>query len=168
MHGASSHYHGGHAPHFIRNALLVAMANTLMFADAQAACGPLAAGAYNVSQTCLPASGVDASISTQTGTTITTTAGSSLNSRGNNANTTLTLSGTTVNSTPPTAANAVFANVIGTTGNASLSVNGATNTVNVGGSGLDALAITNAGAGASTFFSEFRYHAEHPQHRGRQ
>jgi len=57
----------------------------------------LAAGAYNVSQTCLPASGVDASISTQTGTTITTTAGSSLNSRGNNANTTLTLSGTTLN-----------------------------------------------------------------------
>ena len=57
----------------------------------------MAAGAYNVSQTCLPASGVDASISTQTGTTITTTAGSSLNSRGNNANTTLTLSGTTLN-----------------------------------------------------------------------
>ncbi|WP_236431919.1 autotransporter outer membrane beta-barrel domain-containing protein [Pseudomonas syringae] len=45
----------------------------------------------------MPASGVDASISTQTGTTITTTAGSSLNSRGNNANTTLTLSGTTLN-----------------------------------------------------------------------
>jgi autotransporter family porin len=151
MHGASGHPHGGHAPHFIRSALLVAMANTLMLADAQAACGPLAAGAYNVSQTCLPAAGVDASISTQSGTTITTTAGSSLNSRGNNANTTLTLTGTTVNSTPPTAANAVFANVIGTTGNASLSVNGGTNTVNVGGSGLDALAITNASAGSSTF-----------------
>jgi autotransporter family porin len=151
MPGASGHVSGGQPPHFIRNALLVAMANALMLADAQAACGPLAAGAYNVSQTCLPAAGVDASISTQTGTTITTTAGSSLNSRGNNANTSLTLSGTTVDSTPPTAANAVFANVIGTTGSAILSVNGGANTVNVGGSGLDALAITNAGTGLSTF-----------------
>ncbi|VVQ33719.1 hypothetical protein PS947_03666 [Pseudomonas fluorescens] len=101
MQGASGHPHGGHAPHFIRNALLVAMANTLMLADVQAACGPLAAGAYNVSQTCLPAAGVDASISTQTGTTITTTAGSSLNSRGNNANALTASAPTGHTSAPP-------------------------------------------------------------------
>lgn len=141
----------GFAPHFKRSALLVAMANVLTLADAQAACGPLAAGAYNVSQTCTPAATVDASIGTQSGTTITTTASSSVLSRGNNANSTLILSGTTINSTPPTAANAVFSNVIGSAGNAALTVDGGTNTVNLGGSGLDALAITNAGSGLSTF-----------------
>lgn len=142
----------GHgAPHFMRSALLIAIANALILNDAQAACGPLAAGAYSVSQTCLPAAGVDASITTQPGTTITTTAGSSLLSRGNNANSTLSLSGTTINSTPPTAASAVFANVIGSSGNASLTLGGGSNTVNVAGSGLDALAITNAGTGSSTF-----------------
>jgi autotransporter family porin len=151
MTGASRQSFPGFVPHFRRNALLLAVANALILSDAQAACGPLAVGAYNVSQTCLPTAGVDASISTQAGTTITTTAGSSLNSRGNNANTTLSLSGTTVDSTPPTAANAVFANVIGTTGNATLTVDGGTNTVNIGGSGLDALAITNASTGLSTF-----------------
>ncbi|MFU2325017.1 autotransporter outer membrane beta-barrel domain-containing protein [Pseudomonas sp. NFX98] len=151
MNSALDHCCVGFAPHFKRSALLVAVANVLTLADAQAACGPLASGLYNVSQTCTPAAGVDASISTQSGTNITTTAGSSVLSRGNNANSTLTLIGTTVESTPPTAANAVFSNVIGTTGNASLSVNGGTNTVNVGGSGLDALAITNAGIGLSTF-----------------
>lgn len=142
----------GHgAPHFTRSALLIAIANALILNDAQAACGPLAAGAYSVSQTCLPAAGVDASITTQPGTTITTTAGSSLLSRGNNANSTLSLSGTTINSTPPTAANAVFANVIGGSGNAGLTLDGGSNTVSVAGSGLDALAITNAGTGSSTF-----------------
>lgn len=144
----------GHgAPHFMRSALLIAIAiaNALILNDAQAACGPLAAGAYSVSQTCLPAAGVDASITTQPGTTITTTAGSSLLSRGNNANSTLSLSGTTINSTPPTAANAVFANVIGGSGNAGLTLDGGSNTVSVAGSGLDALAITNAGTGSSTF-----------------
>jgi autotransporter family porin len=151
MKSARDHFRAGFAPHFKRSALLVAMANVLTLADAQAACGPLAAGTYNVSQTCTPAAGVDASISTQSGTTITTTAGSSVLSRGNNANSTVALSGTTINSTPPTAANAVFSNVIGSTGNASLRVDGGTNTVNVGGSGLDALAITNAGSGLSTF-----------------
>jgi autotransporter family porin len=151
MQRVCEHSIGGFAPHLLRSAVVVAMANALMLTDAQAACGPLAAGAYNVSQTCMPAVTVDAAISTQAGTSITTTAGSSLLSRGNNANTTLTLSGTTIDSTPPTAANAVFANVIGSTGNADLSVNGGTNTVNVGGSGLDALAITNAGSGSSTF-----------------
>ncbi|WP_447759014.1 autotransporter outer membrane beta-barrel domain-containing protein [Pseudomonas moraviensis] len=143
--------HGHGTPRFMRSALLVGMANALLLSDAQAACGPLAAGAYSVSQTCLPAAGVDASIATQPGTTITTTAGSSLLSRGNNANSTLSLSGTTINSTPPTAANAVFANVIGSSGNASLTLDGGANTVNVGGNGLDALAITNAGTGSSTF-----------------
>jgi autotransporter family porin len=151
MQRVCEHSIGGFAPHLLRSAVVVAMANALMLTDAQAACGPLAAGAYNVSQTCMPAVTVDAAISTQAGTSITTTAGSSLLSRGNNANTTLTLSGTTIDNTPPTAANAVFANVIGSTGNADLSVNGGTNTVNVGGSGLDALAITNAGSGSSTF-----------------
>jgi autotransporter family porin len=151
MQRVCEHSIGGFAPHLLRSAVVVAMANALMLTDAQAACGPLAAGAYNISQTCMPAATVDAAISTQAGTSITTTAGSSLLSRGNNANTTLTLSGTTIDSTPPTAANAVFANVIGSTGNADLSVNGGTNTVNVGGSGLDALAITNAGSGSSTF-----------------
>lgn len=151
MQRVCEHSIGGFAPHLLRSAVVVAMANALMLTDAQAACGPLAAGAYNVSQTCMPAVTVDAAISTQAGTSITTTAGSSLLSRGNNANTTLTLSGTTIDSTPPTAANAVFANVIGSTGNADLSVDGGTNTVNVGGSGLDALAITNAGSGSSTF-----------------
>jgi autotransporter family porin len=151
MQRVCEHSIGGFAPHLLRSAVVVAMTNALMLTDAQAACGPLAAGAYNVSQTCMPAVTVDAAISTQAGTSITTTAGSSLLSRGNNANTTLTLSGTTIDSTPPTAANAVFANVIGSTGNADLSVNGGTNTVNVGGSGLDALAITNAGSGSSTF-----------------
>ena len=151
MKSARNHFHVGFAPHFKRSALLVAMANALMLADAQAACGPLAVGTYNVSQTCTPAAGVDASISTQAGTAITTTAGSSVLSRGNNANSTVTLSGTTINSTPPTAANAVFSNVIGSTGNASLSVDGGTNTVNVGGSALDAMAITNASSGLSTF-----------------
>ncbi|WP_256677709.1 autotransporter outer membrane beta-barrel domain-containing protein [Pseudomonas sp. PB103] len=151
MQRVCEHSIGGFAPHLLRSAVVVAMTNALMLTDAQAACGPLAAGAYNVSQTCMPAATVDAAISTQAGTSITTTAGSSLLSRGNNANTTLTLSGTTIDSTPPTAANAVFANVIGSTGNADLSVDGGTNTVNVGGSGLDALAITNAGSGSSTF-----------------
>ncbi|EJN23197.1 autotransporter outer membrane beta-barrel domain-containing protein [Pseudomonas sp. GM80] len=151
MQRVCEHSIGGFAPHLLRSAVVVAMANALMLTDAQAACGPLAAGAYNVSQTCMPAANVDAAISTQAGTSITTTAGSSLLSRSNNANTTLTLSGTTIDSTPPTAANAVFANVIGSTGNADLSVDGGTNTVNVGGSGLDALAITNAGSGSSTF-----------------
>jgi autotransporter family porin len=151
MQRVCEHSIGGFAPHLLRSAVVIAMANALMLTDAQAACGPLAAGAYNVSQTCMPAVTVDAAISTQAGTSITTTAGSSLLSRSNNANTTLTLSGTTIDSTPPTAANAVFANVIGSTGNADLSVNGGTNTVNVGGSGLDALAITNAGSGSSTF-----------------
>lgn len=151
MQRVCEHSIGGFAPHLLRSTVVVAMANALMLTDAQAACGPLTAGAYNVSQTCMPAATVDAAISTQAGTSITTTAGSSLLSRGNNANTTLTLSGTTIDSTPPTAANAVFANVIGSTGNADLSVNGGTNTVNVGGSGLDALAITNAGSGSSTF-----------------
>jgi autotransporter family porin len=151
MQRVCEHSIGGFAPHLLRSAVVVAMANALMLTDAQAACGPLTAGAYNVSQTCMPAATVDAAISTQAGTSITTTAGSSLLSRGNNANTTLTLSGTTIDSTPPTAANAVFANVIGSTGNADLSVDGGTNTVNVGGSGLDALAITNAGSGSSTF-----------------
>jgi autotransporter family porin len=110
-------------------------------------------GTYNVSQTCTPAAGVDASISTQPTTTITTTAGSSVLSRGNNSNSTVTLSGTTIDSTPPAAANAVFSNVIGAggTGSATLIVDGGTNTVNVGGSGLDALAITNANSGLSTF-----------------
>jgi autotransporter family porin len=151
MQRVCEHSIGGFAPHLLRSAVVVAMANALMLTDAQAACGPLAAGAYNASQTCMPGATVDAAISTQAGTSITTTAGSSLLSRGNNANTTLTLSGTTIDSTPPTAANAVFANVIGSTGNADLSVDGGTNTVNVGGSGLDALAITNAGSGSSTF-----------------
>lgn len=150
MQSACVHPFSGHAPHFLRSALLVAMANALTLTDAHAACGPLAAGAYNVSQTCTPTVGVAAAISTQAGTSITTTAGSSVLVRGNNSNSALSLSGTTVNSTPPTAANAVFSNVIGTTGNATLTVDGGTNTVNIGGSGLDALAITNAGAGSST------------------
>lgn len=151
MRGAGDHTHGGFAPHLLRSAMLVAMANAVSLTDAHAACGPLAAGAYSVSQTCTPAAGVDASISTQAGTTVTTTSGSSLLVRGNNSNSTLSLSGTTVTSTAPTAANAVFSNVIGSTGNASLAVDGGSNTVNVNGSGLDALAITNAGAGSSTF-----------------
>jgi len=151
MQGACDHSHAGIAPHLLRRALLVAMANALTLADAQAACGPLVAGAYNISQTCTPAASVDASLSTQAGTSVTTTAGSSVLSRANNANSTLTLSATTINSTPPTAANAVFSNVIGSAGNATLIVDGGTNTVNVGGSGLDALAITNAGSGLSTF-----------------
>lgn len=151
MLGTCSRSHSGFAPHFLRSALLVAITNALALSDALAACGPLPAGTYNVSQTCLPAAGVDASISTQPGTAITTTAGSSVLSRGNNANSTVTLSATTINSTPPTAANAAFSNVIGTAaGNAALIVDGGTNTVNVGGSGLDALAITNAGSGLST------------------
>jgi autotransporter family porin len=152
MKSARDHFRVGFAPHFKRSALLVAMANVLTLADAQAACGPLAAGAYNVSDACTPAAGVDASITTQSGTTITTTAGSSVLSRGNNANSTVILSGTTINSTPPTAANAVFSNVIGAgAGNAVLTVDGGTNTVNIGGSGLDALAITHASSGLSTF-----------------
>jgi len=151
MQGTCDHSPKGFAPQLLRRAVLVAMANVLALADAQAACGPLAVGTYNVSQTCTPAAGVDASINTQSGTAITTTAGSSLLVRGNNSNSTLTLSGTTVNSTPPTAANAVFSNVIGTSGNATLTVDGGTNTVNLGGSGLDAMAITNASSGVSTF-----------------
>jgi autotransporter family porin len=153
MQVASYWSYGGFAPHFIRSALLVTMANALSLTDAQAACGPLVAGTYNVSQTCTPAAGVDASISTQPTTTITTTAGSSVLSRGNNSNSTVTLSGTTIDSTPPAAANAVFSNVIGAggTGSATLIVDGGTNTVNVGGSGLDALAITNANSRLSTF-----------------
>ncbi len=151
MQGACYHSHPGIAPHLLRRALLVAMANALALADVQAACGPLTAGAYNVSQTCTPAAGVDASLSTQAGTSVTTTAGSSLLSRANNANSTLTLDGTTINSSPPTAANAVFSNVTGSAGIATLTVNGGTNTVNLGGSGLDALAISKAGSGLSTF-----------------
>ena len=142
----------GFTLHFKRSVLLVAMANTLTLADAQAACGPLAAGAYNVSQTCTPAAGVEASLSTQSGTTITTTAGSSVLSRATNNNSAISLSGTTINSTPPTAANAVFANVLGAggSGSASLTVDGGVNTVNLGGSGLDALAITNVNTGLSS------------------
>ena len=93
MKSARDHFRVGFAPHFKRSALLVAMANVLTLADAQAACGPLAVGTYNVSQTCTPAANVDASISTQAGTAITTTAGSSVLGRGNNANSTVALSG---------------------------------------------------------------------------
>ncbi|WP_421136506.1 autotransporter outer membrane beta-barrel domain-containing protein [Pseudomonas sp. NFX15] len=136
-----------------RCALTVAIANALVMMDAQAACGPLAAGTYNVSQTCIPGAGLDASLSTQPGTTITTAAGSAVLSRASNANSTLTLSGTTINSSPPTAANAVFSNVTGAggAGNASLIVDGGTSNVNSVGSGLDALAITNANSGLTAF-----------------
>ncbi|WP_290128339.1 hypothetical protein [Pseudomonas moraviensis] len=36
--------HGHGTPRFMRSALLVGMANALLLSDAQAACGPLAAG----------------------------------------------------------------------------------------------------------------------------
>lgn len=142
------------APHFNRCAMVVAvaLANAFCLTEAQAACGPLASGAYNVSQTCTPLTGVAASITTQPGTTITTTAGSSLLSRATNNDSAISLSGTTITSTPPTAANAVFANVLGAggPGSASLTIDGGVNTVNLGGSGLDALAITNVNTGLSS------------------
>ncbi|NTZ96965.1 autotransporter outer membrane beta-barrel domain-containing protein [Pseudomonas koreensis] len=133
--------------------LLITFSNVLVTLEAQAACGPLTSGSYAVSQTCTPAAGVEAVITTQPGTAVTTTAGSSILSRGNNANSTITLDASTVISAPPTAANAVFSNVIGagTSSTAALNVIGGITTVNVGGSGLDALAITNAGAGISSF-----------------
>jgi autotransporter family porin len=130
----------------------IAIANALCLPEAQAACGPLAAGAYNLSQTCAPLAGAEATLSTQAGTTITTTAGSAVLSRATNNNASISLSGTTIDSTPPTAANAVFTNVLGPggPGSASLTVDGGVNTVNVGGSGLDALAITNVNTGLSS------------------
>jgi len=134
-----------------RCALFVAIASAVTMMDAQAACGPLAAGSYNVSQTCTPAAGLEASITTQPGTTIDTTAGSSILVRASNNNAAVTLSGTTINSNPATAANAVFSNVIGAAGTASLTVDGGINSVNLIGSGLDALAITNASSGSSAF-----------------
>jgi hypothetical protein len=125
-------------------ALLITLANALSNTEAEAACGPLASGTYAVSQTCIPAAGVEAVTTAGPATTVTTTAGSSILCRGNNANSSLTLDGTTVNSTPPTAANAVFSNRIGAGGasDASLNIIGASNTVSVSGSGLDPLAIT--------------------------
>lgn len=136
-----------------RCTLLAAIANACTLLDAQAACGPLAVGAYSLSQTCTPLAGVDAALNTQPGTTLTTTVGSSLLSRATNANAAISLSGTAVNSSPATSANAVFSNVLGAggSGNAAITVSGGTNTVNVGGTGLDALAITNANTGLSTF-----------------
>lgn len=135
---------------YFGGALLVTLANALVLDEAEAACGPLAPGNYTISQTCTPTAGVEASIATGAGTAVSTTAGSSILSRGNNANSSLTLDTTTVNSAPPTAANAVFSNVIGAgSSNASLNVIGGASAIGVGGSGLDALAITNANSGVS-------------------
>lgn len=152
MLSATTRLHIESDSHHFGNALLIAFASALTLVDANAACGPLAPGNYVVSQTCTPAAGVDATITTQGDTAIGTTAGSSVSSRGNNANSTINLNATTVNSTPPTAANAVFSSVIGNgASSASLNVITGTNVVNVGGSALDALAITNANTGLSAF-----------------
>jgi autotransporter family porin len=144
-------YTASDSSHFV-NALLIAIASALTLVDANAACGPLAPGIYSFSQTCTPGLAVDAAITTQPGTRIETSAGSSVLSRGNNANSVININATTVKSAPPTSANAVFTNVIGNgAATASLNVNTGTNIVNVGGLGLDALAITNSNTGLSTF-----------------
>ncbi|MEN0108396.1 MAG: autotransporter outer membrane beta-barrel domain-containing protein, partial [Pseudomonas sp.] len=140
---------------FCRPALALAIGNALVLQalsqTAHAACGPLAAGTYSTSQTCTPAAGVDASISTQPGVIVNTAAGSAILSRGAGANSAISLSGTTVNSTPATNANGVFTQITGAgTGNASILVDGGTNTITQGGSGLNALAIGNANSGTST------------------
>ncbi|WP_457436742.1 autotransporter outer membrane beta-barrel domain-containing protein [Pseudomonas sp. TE3786] len=133
---------------------MVAITNAVMLltpAQTWAACGPLAAGTYNTTQSCTPTSGVDATLSTQAPTSITTTAGSSILSRAASANTTISLSGTSVTSTPVTAVSAVLAQITGAgTGNAAISLLSGANSVTVSGSVQDAIGVSNANSGTST------------------
>ncbi|TLP69750.1 autotransporter outer membrane beta-barrel domain-containing protein [Pseudomonas nitroreducens] len=138
---------------FVRSTLSIAVAGAMLllpsFQRAEAACGTLNSGTYSAVQSCTPGAGVDALIATLDGTSITTSAGVPLLSRASNASATLSLTGTSITSTPPTAVNAVLAQVTGTAtpGSASLVVNGGVSSITLSGSGQDALGVSNAGAG---------------------
>ncbi|MGC1333542.1 autotransporter outer membrane beta-barrel domain-containing protein, partial [Pseudomonas sp.] len=104
------------------------------------------------SQSCTPTAGNEASLTTLAGTTIGTTAGVSVLARATNANAGITLNGTTVTSTPPSALNAVLAQVLGlvTPGTASVQVGSGSNLVQLIGAGQDGIGVSNAGSGLST------------------
>ena len=142
-------------PVHARTALSLAIANALVLAllpePAHAACGEQS-GDYATTQTCTPPSGRAAEISTLPGTTLTTSAGNALLSRSTNAASTILLNGTVVLSSPPTAASAVQAQILGNTGlgQAMIEFQSGSNVVRLAGKGQDAVAIINTNSGTSS------------------
>ncbi|WP_225614868.1 beta strand repeat-containing protein [Pseudomonas sp. PDM18] len=143
-------------PASTRSALGVAIANTFALVmlpeTAHAVCGQQS-GTYTTTQTCTPASGVAADITTLAGTQVTTTAGNALLVRSTNASSSILLNSTRVQSTPPTAVSAVQAQILGGVsgpGAALINFQSGSNLIQSGGSGLDAVAAINTNAGAST------------------
>jgi autotransporter family porin len=137
---------------FSHNPLWLAVV-LLASSEVNAACGPLAAGSYSVTQSCTPGATVDASISTQAPTSIITTAAQAIFSRAQSANTSISLSGTSITSTPPagTFFTAVLAQITGAgTGNAAISLLSGANSITGAGNIQDAIGITNANSGTST------------------
>jgi autotransporter family porin len=139
---------------FVQAKLWVAVSSALALlaaGNAGAACGPLAAGTYNTTQSCTPGATLDASLSTQAPTSITTAAGNSILSRAAGANASIALSGTSITSAPVTAVSAVLAQITGAgSGNAAISLLSGANSVTVSGSVQDAIGIINANSGTST------------------
>ncbi|MBD9577767.1 autotransporter outer membrane beta-barrel domain-containing protein [Pseudomonas sp. PDM23] len=143
-------------PAYARSALGVAIANAFTLVmlpeTAHAVCGQQS-GTYTTTQTCTPASGIAADITTLAGTQVTTSAGNSLLARAANANTSILLNGTKVQSTPLTAVSAVQAQITGGilgAGEALINFQSGSNLIQSGGSGLDAVAILNTNTGSST------------------
>lgn len=143
-------------PASAKSALGIAIANAFAligFAEsAHAVCGQQG-GTYSTTQTCTPATGIAADITTLTGTQVTTTAGNSLLARATNANTSILLNGTSVQSTPPTAVSAIQAQITGGNaglGQALINFQSGSNLIRLAGSGQDAVAIINTNSGTSS------------------
>ncbi|MEE9099143.1 autotransporter outer membrane beta-barrel domain-containing protein [Pseudomonas nitroreducens] len=144
------------SPHAVNTALGIAIANAFALAllpeSAHAVCGQQS-GIYTTTQTCTPASGTAAEITTVSGTQVTTSAGNSLLSRSTNAASTILLNGTSIQNSPPTAASAVQAQILGGSaglGQALINFQSGSNLVRLAGSGQDAVAIINTNSGTSS------------------
>ncbi|APD11182.1 autotransporter outer membrane beta-barrel domain-containing protein [Pandoraea vervacti] len=120
-----------------------------------ALCGVIPAGQYTSGYFCQPATGVASSLSTTANTSFSTTAGHVLRATGVGANATLSVTGTAISTSPPSALNGLYTQITNPGGTAPASdarivIDGGVNAVTAAGAALDAVAIANATAGSSS------------------
>ncbi len=136
---------------FLTSLVAYALVFTTSTARAQTAlCGSVAAGAYSSGFNCAPAAGTNAALITVPSTEISTSSGADLRAASQNADATISVSGTQITSNVGVLANGVQAQVTGGLGNAGILFSGTLNAITMGTVGDNAVFVQNNTAGTST------------------
>ena len=117
---------------------------------AQGSCNVPLGGTYTITVACTPAVRTAASLQTLDGASFSSASGPSLRAYGQQADATISVSGSTVSNASAIAANAIGAQVNGGLGNATIRFSGGPTTVTVSGAAaLDAVSVINNTLGSS-------------------